>query len=431
MLQNRAKRTFNEIKHLIKDGFFHILGAGTINKVISLCSSLFIVRVMTKADYGMYGYVINIVSIVLLANGLGTITGMLQFGCMAGKDTKKRNSIFNYGMRIGLITNLIIAFLIIGYAIIMPEKIEGSREYLIFAAGIPIFRYLVDCIPTYLKVANRNKTYGRLTSFNSIVILISMLSLAYFFRVYGVLSARYITNAITIIIGIFILKEFKITRTVDKSIFPVTERKEFLKFSLITCVDNTFSQLLYNIDVFVIGIVIGDTISIASYKAATTIPFALSFISSTIIVYVYPMFVENKDDKKWLKSHYKKLVMILGAINGVIAIFAFCFAPFIIRIVFGEAYLDSVTCFRILIAGYWIASTFRIPGGNVLSMTLHAKENMIIAIASGLFNIFLDVILIKNMGSIGAAIATTSIYILTAVASNYVLYRDIKKGEKA
>ena len=56
---------------------------------------------------------------------------------------------------------------------------------------------------------------------------------------------------------------------------------------------------------------------------------------------------------------------------------------------------------------------------------------MIIAIASGLFNIFLDVILIKNMGSIGAAIATTSIYILTAVASNYVLYRDIKKGEKA
>ena len=69
------------------------------------------------------------------------------------------------------------------------------------------------------------------------------------------------------------------------------------------------------------------------------------------------------------------------------------------------------------------------PGGNVLSMLLQAKSNMVISIASGVLNIILDVVLIRQMGSIGAAIATTTIYIVTSIASNVVLHRVISRGQ--
>ena len=53
---------------------------------------------------------------------------------------------------------------------------------------------------------------------------------------------------------------------------------------------------------------------------------------------------------------------------------------------------------------------------------------MFISIASGILNIILDVLLIQEMGSVGAAIATTSIYLITSIANNVVLYRVIKRG---
>lgn len=424
----KIQKTKDKIVRLAQTGFFHVFGAGTINKIMSLCSSIFVVRVLSKEDYGMYGYVVNIINIFMLSNGLGTITGMLQFGCMAGDDTQKRNAVFRYGMRIGIIANAVISIIIVLYALLMPENIPGSRQYLLFAAAIPLIRYLGDTIPTYLKTENENIKYGRLYTLNSVAMLCFMLAGAYFFNVYGVLAGRYVANIITVVVGSAIALNYRKILQDKKNVLPSCEKRQFVKFSLITCVDNVFSQLLYNIDVFVIGIVIGTTVSIASYKAATTIPFALSFISTAIITYVYPMFVRNRNNSSWLKKNYKTLVTALGILNGCIAIFFFTFAPLIIRIIYGTEYLDAVLCFRILIIGYWVAATFRTPGGNVLSMLMQVKANMFISIASGILNIILDVLLIQEMGSVGAAIATTSIYLITSIANNVVLYRVIKRG---
>lgn len=428
-MKHNTKKIIDRLSSLFSNGFFHVFGAGTINKIVSLCSSIFIVRVLSKEDYGMYGYVINIVNIFMLANGLGTISGMLQFGCMAGDDANKRNAVFHYGIKIGFVVNIFMSIFIVVYAFLMPEGVVGSRPYLLFAAAIPLFRYMGDVIPTYLKTENENKKYGRLYTLNSVTLLCFMLIGAYFFNVYGVLGGRYVANIITVVVGIAIATNCrKIFRSTSEA-FPAKERKKFLRFSIITCIDNVFSQLLYNIDVFVIGIVIGTTISIASYKAATTIPFALSFISTSVITYVYPIFVRNLNNMNWIREHYKKLVLSLFVINGVIAVTCFVLAPFIIQLVFGSKYLDAVPCFRILIFGYWISSSFRVPGGNVLSMLLQAKANMVISISSGVLNIILDVVLIRQMGSIGAAIATTTIYIVTSIASNVVLHRVISRGE--
>lgn len=428
----RHTEIMDTIKKHVKNGFLHVFSAGTINKIVSLCSSIFIVRVLSQNDYGMYSYVINIVNMFMLFNGLGTLTGLLQYGSMA-EDINKRNGFFHFGMRVGFLANVVVSLLIILYAILIPQKIENSELFLIIAAFIPMFRYMNDSIPTYLRTENKNKKYGNLYTVNSVLLFVLMVTLAFFWGVAGALTSRYLANIATIGWGILIAPNFRkcFVRSNARSLED-KEKKDFLKYSVITCFNNAVSQLLYNIDIFVIGIVIGTTNSIASYKVATTIPFGLSFISISIITYFYPIIVRQREDTAWVARNYKRLLLVLGLVNGVIAILCFALAPFIIRIIFGNQYTDAVTCFRILIVGYWISSTFRIAGGNLLDMLLKVKANFVISIIAGVSNILLDVIMVKAWGSIGAAIATCSIFLLTSVMSNvYIIYSlRRKKMEK-
>ena len=66
--------------------------------------------------------------------------------------------------------------------------------------------------------------------------------------------------------------------------------------------NNSISQLVYLADLFIIGILIKDVNMIASYKAATILPFALNFIPISLMTFVYPYFAKNKDDKVWIKE---------------------------------------------------------------------------------------------------------------------------------
>ena len=63
---------------------------------------------------------------------------------------------------------------------------------------------------------------------------------------------------------------------------------------------NALSQLLYLLDLFVIGIVDPQETIIASYKVATVIPTALIFIPNSLVIYIYPYFAEHKDDTETL-----------------------------------------------------------------------------------------------------------------------------------
>ena len=171
-----------------------------------------------------------------------------------------------------------------------------------------------------------------------------------------------------------------------------------------------------------IGIVIGTSASVADYKTATTIPFALAFIPQMIITFIYPYFARNKEDKVWIRKQTKKILMYLFVLNLGITILGVVFAPWIITLVFGREYLESVTCFRILMISYFFSGTFRVLLGNVLAMLRKVKINLYFGIIESVANIILDVVLIKLWGSIGAAIATTSIVILSSILSGAYLF---------
>jgi O-antigen/teichoic acid export membrane protein len=203
------------------------------------------------------------------------------------------------------------------------------------------------------------------------------------------------------------------------------EKKDFLKYSVVCCFTNAMSQILYMMDTFFVGIIIKDSSVVASYSAAAQIPFNLTFIPMSIMIFAYPYFARHWNDKKWIKDKYKMLIKYLFIFNLIITIILIVFAPYIINIVFTRKYSDAVTNFRILSIGYLVAGTFRTPSGNILASMKLVKVNFYNSMITGIANIVLNVILINRLGSLGASLATVSVYIISSILYNIYLRRYI------
>lgn len=413
-----------DILFLVRNGFFHIFSANVINKIIQFGISVVIVRVITKEAFGMWSYANNILSFFLLIEGLGVVPGLLQFAS-AAKDKEEKLSYLKYALLVGSLFNTILAIAIFLFTIFFELPIRGSTEILRYLSFLPLITILFNTLQVFLRSDLRNKQFSLVTVINTLAFFFGVLIGGYFFEIAGIIWGRYLSYFISCFIAAWFVKDYY--ESFLKAKLPSSSnRQEFLKFSIVSMLTNSISSILYLLDTFLIGIFIQSETVVASYKTATLIPFALNFIPASVMTFAYPYFAKNKDNKEVVKKYFLKMQRYLFLLNLVISVLLITFAPFIIKVVFGEEYLDSMIPFRILSLGYLIAATFRIPAGNVIASLRKVKVNFYNSIVSGSANVVLDIILIKRYGSNGAAIATVLIFIISSIISNIYLRKYLK-----
>ena len=421
----------NQIIARLRDtGFFHVFGSNVINKVVAFGSGILLVRLLSKNDFGLYSYSYNIITLFLLFNGLGTLTGMLQFGSEnRNKDDHLSSAYLKYGFRIGLVFNIILMIAIVVYTIVFKLSLVGANCVLLAMSMIPLVVFISEAQQVYFRTNLMNKEFSYLNTVNTLLITVFSVIGAYLFQIYGVVIFRYFAYLLTIMLGIKLSKDTLNMLKDNNYCLNKKEKSQFLKFSLTATFNNAISHLLYTIDIFLIGIYIGNTDVIASYKTATLIPFALNFIPVSVITYLYPYFCGHNTDKQWIKSNFYRMMIILGLINLIITVILFLFAPLIIKILFGVKYLDSLIPFRILVIGYFFAATFRIPIGNIIVIIKKVQFNLYLSMVTGVLNIILGIIFIRVYGSTGVALATLGVFIFTSVCSTAYLLKWLYTAE--
>lgn len=417
-------RNNRDLSFLIKNGFFHIFSANVINKIIQFGISVVIVRLITKEAFGQWSYANNILSFFLLVDGLGVSSGLLQFAS-ASRSEEERLSYLKYALFIGTAFNSILAIAVLLFSYFFELPVDGSTEILRMLSLIPLITIFFGILQIYLRAELRNKEFSFVTVVNTITFFVGVLIGGYFFQVTGIVWGRYLAYIVSTVVAIWFLRDYY--RSFFTVIIPNKEnRKQFLEFSVVSMLSNSISQVLYLMDTFLIGIMIHSDLVIASYKTATLIPFALNFIPLSVMTFAYPYFARYKDDKSLIKNYYLKMQRYLFLLNSLISALLIVFAPLVIKILFGPSYLDAVIPFRILSFGYLIAGTFRIPSGNVIASLGKVQVNFYNAVISGGANIVLDILLIKYYGSVGAAIATVLVFVISSVVSVWYLRKYLK-----
>jgi O-antigen/teichoic acid export membrane protein len=385
------------------------------------------VRILTKSEYGVFTYAWNIYSIVLLFNGLGMDSAILQMCSEKSDDEEFARRICNYGTRFGIAFNVLLTVAMIGVAVFYPVTIEGSRELLTLLCLLPMIQLLFNLSTSYLRSQKRNQDFALLSSVNTALVFCVSVGAALAFREKGMVFGYYIAYAGSVLLGAFKMR----IRLVDKVALPAEQdRKALLSIGAITMCNNGLSQLLYLLGMYILGNVIPDETVIASYKTATLIPTALNFVPQALVIYLYPYFAERRNDGAWCLKKYKQVVVGLGALNAVISFVLVIAAPLVVRILFGEQYLDCVPVFRVLSLNYFLSGTFQILAGNLLVTQRKLKYNLLVAISSGTINIVANLLLIPRLGSMGAAIASVCVVVVASAMNTIYLVSTFQNKKK-
>lgn len=171
----------------------------------------------------------------------------------------------------------------------------------------------------------------------------------------------------------------------------------------------SFTALYARIDQVLISTIL-DSASVGLYDAAVKLAEVWQFIPSIIVSSLFPAIVNARTTSEY--TYFNRLKKLLAFLICVTVIFATVFtflAPLVIKILYGNAYIQSIDVLHI-----YLWSSIGVSAGIVMMHFLIA-ENMrrviaFSAIIPALINIILNLILIPRFGIEGAALATLISY---------------------
>ena len=165
--------------------------------------------------------------------------------------------------------------------------------------------------------------------------------------------------------------------------------------------------------------------SVAYYSIAVKLATvtALALISVNIVIAPKIASIYNEKNFSELKLILKKATRINVLISLPIIILLLCFSEHILSM-FGSNYIFAKNALWILLFAQFFNSITG-PSALYLNMTGRQKKLNVILLISLIINIILNILLVPTFGMLGAAIATTTSFVLSKVsASALVFYLD-------
>ncbi len=423
------KKWIRLFRGLMNDGLFHIFGSSVIAQVGGLISSIVVIRNLPKVDYGFYVNANNVYSYLAVFIGLGYTSAVLQY-CSEHIDEKIKFAIYRFTGIFGNLANGIIAIVILGLSAFRAYHGDTAvAGYLAMMAGLPFASYLYSYMVIVLRVKGENRMFAYANIAYAISVLIGNILLTSCWGIPGLVISQYIANIMGASVCYWALRkeQFFVSVTSAKNLLNKTQKKEITSYAFICAITNFASAVLILLDITCLDIVIGDSAVLADYKVASTIPTACAFIPTCLVTFFYPRLVKALSSSKHEgKNMVKQLGKVFFFINGVVYLGLAVFARLIIWIIFGEKYLNIVPIFEILCLNFFIQSIKRLLG-NTIAAIKHVKVNLIISILSGILNITLNLLLISQFKSVGAAIATTLTAIITLSMEYFYLQKYWKE----
>ncbi len=356
--------------------------ANIISQLVAFSGSIIYVHLMNQQQFGIYAFAYTIISFFLLLNGFGAASGVLQF-VSAAKNELEGLAYFKYALRLGVVFNGGLALGIFLYATFIPIPLNGAAKALYLMALFPIGRLYIDVVQAYLRATCQNHRLAKFAISVNLILLFINIGGIYWNGLIGFIVSTYIAYIIIISLSIFV---YKLPNVFNLQV-PLINQKRFMGYSVYIAFGNAFSQLLFILDIIILGYIIRDAHTVAIYKVATVIPFSINFIPGIVSSFFYPYFAKNAANLNYIMQLKRQLQQKMFIFSFIVSLLLIIMAKPIITIIFGEIYQESIIPFQILSFGFWILATFRNINGNILASLGQAKFAMWLNIGIVIINI--------------------------------------------
>ena len=193
----------------------------------------------------------------------------------------------------GIKINIILSIIIFIISRFIPIKFESASEYLLLLSINPILLIIFEFQQICFRSRMENKKYSFVSSINTFLVVMGSIVGVFFASINGMIIGRNIAYIFTIVIVCYRLNVPVYFRANGKNVTK-EDKLVLFRISFVSMLNNGISQLLYLLDIFLLGVILSDEQIIASYKVATVIPTAMVFIPTAIVTYIYPYFASKQ-----------------------------------------------------------------------------------------------------------------------------------------
>ena len=382
-----------------------MLASSLFTKICSFLTSLLLIRILSPDEYGVLSYVLSALAFFIPFSGGGMQHSLLRYAPML-TDENDRVGLFQHSLYRGLLFSVFIAVVLF---LLMPwlNGTVGNTSTHFYWLILYLFSFfLIELIKTRYRVEYQNRKYAGIDVYLSALVLLLGTGFAYF---YGSLAYIIVFVTMPLLIGFIHLKA------------PVNVHvkipEKYYSYGMWVGVGAIASQLMYSLDVFLVGKLIQDPQQVAIYRSASIIPIALFFIPNSYITTHYTDLAKNSADKEYLICFAKDYIKLFSVLAFVLGGVLYFMSDFIIATLFGEEYAEAAYLFEILVLGMVGAFILRIPFGNMLASVGKSNWNAIVAFVILALNGILNYYAIHAWGIVGAAIVTSALLWISGVLS--------------
>jgi O-antigen/teichoic acid export membrane protein len=395
-----------------RDGIFVLLSTG-IDKFSGILISIYIIRFLDKVEYGKIAIALSLVGILASISGMGFNWALLRFGPIVKSQSGKRN-LYSFSLKLGTIFTIILAGIVLLYYY-LTEKLD---IYIFIFLIYLILNFQLDLLKSYYRVINRNKVYSKITTFQSVSLLVFAFLLSFFFDGLGY-SLAFIFSTLVPFFAFF-----KISDISNKKI--EINSKSYIKYGLVTGVGMIANQTMVTAGPLLADFYGANAAEVASLKVATIIPFNLLILPFLILTTDFVYLSKHYLDKSVLKEYYfsyLKAILKITALPMVVLIFL---NEYIFTLLFSSKYSDGIELNIIMLIAVYISILFRVPLGNILSAVGKSNWNFIHTIFWFIIFIPLSYYLFQYKGIIGIVYSIALIFSCSGFISFFLFAKYLK-----
>jgi lipopolysaccharide exporter len=408
----------------LKSGFINILQnfSGTL---INVATFFILIRLLNKNDYGVWGIYMQTITILeIIRSGL-IQSAMIKF--MSGSDKSEHNNIFSASLTIsGTLTIACILFNFLFASYLARILKAPALEPMMYLYNVVFlfsgFLTQLNCI----EQANFKYTGVFASSLvRSSILFIFILVNFLFGLTTNLLFLVYVQIASVLVsVGVawyftrqYIHFAYRYSKDWIKKIF------HYGKYAFATSLSSILSG---TIDQWMLAGMISPAAS-GSFNIAVKVVNLIDIPTNAVATIVFPQSAKRieTEGKSAIKYLYEKSVGTILAMVIPALIFIYIFDGYIIEILAGNKYADTVPILNITLL-YCVLGPFGRQFGVIIDSIGKTRITFIIVIVNTVVILVLNYFFIRKFGTIGAAYATLIANIFGFCVAQYILWKELR-----
>ena len=405
-IRNRANWTFGLPRTL------HAFGVNIFLLPLGIASSILIARTVGPTGKGSLDLIIATAALLTIVLGLSLPPGITY---VVAQGKVALNVLASQLVLVSILQALLALAIVsllrwTGYSqIFLPDWglwIVGGVVVYVWVEMLSRFWGAILAGQQQIAIVNNSELAGRVGQFLILFILAGGLYLSGRQLSVGLLFLVSLT--VNILINLLLLASLGFKFQLSRNLNGL---KAATAFALPCYAANTAQFLNYRLDVFVVGFIAGTT-SVGRYTLAVSLAQLLWLMSNSVASILLPKVAASTDAGDSIRHTMRVTRLSLGA-TAICALALALLATQAIPMLYGEAFRPSVAALLWLLPGIVVFSVVNVLAAYIAGIG-KPRLNMWVSGVSLIITVALDLALIPKLNIVGAAIASTVSYSVSA-----------------